>query len=339
MDQTRRFVVDRGDARRRLDRVLLDRLPQAKLSRTRIQRWVEEGRVRVGEAVVARPATRVLEGQPIEVRVPVAPRPTHVAEPIALRVLHEDDWLLAVDKPAGMVVHPTRRYPRATLVNALLWHCRDETRAGYGPRLAHRLDRDTSGVLLVAKSREVHAALARAMARRAAIKDYVALVYGTPPVDRDLIDLRIARDAETGGLVVSKTQGRACSTRYELLARSAGARAGLSLLRCTLGTGRLHQIRVHLAGIGLPIVGDPRYGSPRWKGLADEACARACAAFPRQALHAHRLRVVHPVTGAALDLEAPLPDDFRSLLDATGMRAGAAAEAGTADTTLRQPTV
>jgi 23S rRNA pseudouridine1911/1915/1917 synthase len=324
MDETRRFVVDRGDARRRLDRVLLERLPRAtprqgKLSRTRIQRWVEEGRVRVGDEVVARPATRVLEGQPIEVRLPARPRPTPVAEPIPLTIVYEDDWLLAVDKPAGMTVHPTRRYPHGTLVNALLWHGRGETRAGYGPRLAHRLDRDTSGVLLVAKSREVHAALARAMARRAALKEYVALVYGAPPVDRDRIDLRIARDAVSGRLVASKTDGRVCSTRYELLARSEGARAGLSLLRCTLGTGRLHQIRVHLSAIGLPIIGDTRYGAPRWKGLADEACARACAAFPRQALHAHRLHIVHPVTGAALDLRAPLPTDLAALFVAAGV--------------------
>jgi len=319
--ERRSLIVDRGDARRRLDLVLLDRLPQQARSRTRIQRWIDEGLVSVEGAVVRRAATRLLEGQRVDLELPVTPRRTLAAEDIPLRVLYEDAWLLAIDKPAGLVAHPTRRHPTGTLVNALLWRSGEplEGAAVVGPRLVHRLDRETSGVLLVAKSREMHAVLARAMSRRAIIKEYLALVYGTPPRDRDLIDLRIVRDPATRRLAVSRTEGRVCETRYELLARSTDACAGLSLLRCTLGTGRLHQIRVHLSGIGLPLVGDPLYGEPRWKGVADAICAQACAAFPRQALHAARLRFTHPATGALLEIVAPPPDDLAALVAAAGL--------------------
>lgn len=301
----RTLIVDRGDARRRLDRVLLDRLPQAAASRTRIQRWIEAGRVRVNDAIVTRPAARVTAGQRVELRLPGPPRLRPQPEPLPIAVVYEDADLLAVNKPAGLVVHPTKRYPTGTLVNALLWHGRAEIAAGRRLRLIHRLDRETSGVLLVSKSREAHAAVARAMGRGAVRKDYLALVYGAPPLDRGRIDLPVRE--------------RPSTTHYELIARSRGRRTGLSLLRCTLATGRLHQIRVHLAGIGLPIVGDPRYGAPRWSEVADAACAQACAAFPRQALHAVRLQLSHPVTGAALDLRAPPPADLMSLLAAAGL--------------------
>jgi 23S rRNA pseudouridine1911/1915/1917 synthase len=157
-------------------------------------------------------------------------------------------------------------------------------------------------VLLVSKSLEAHADVARAMMRRAVEKDYLALVYGAPPADAGRIDLEI--------------DGRACTTHYALVARSTGARTGLSLVRCRLGTGRLHQIRRHLAAVGAPIVGDARYGAPRWAEIADPVCAEACAAFARQALHAARLACRHPITGAPLVLEAPLPPDFAALLAA-----------------------
>ena len=319
MTTSRGFVVDRGDARRRLDRVLLDHLPRTGLSRARVQRWIASGRVTVDGVVIARPARRVLAGEQVDLRLPVVVRRVHAAEALPLEVLYEDASLLAVNKPSGLVAHPTRRYPTGTLVNALLWHLREGATAGEGPRLAHRLDRDTTGVLLVAKSRAVHAALAQAMAKRQMRKEYLALVYGAPPVDRDRIDLRIGRDSATGRLTASKHEGRPCSTTYHLVASSGAARAGVSLLRCTLGTGRLHQIRVHLSAIGLPLVGDARYGSPRWKGIADAAAAEACAAFARQALHAWRVDLAHPVSGAALAIQAPVPPDLAALLGAVGL--------------------
>jgi 23S rRNA pseudouridine1911/1915/1917 synthase len=278
----------------------------------------------------------------------------HVAEERPLAVLYEDDALLAIDKPAGVVVHPTRRHPAGTLMNALLWHLGgpDAGEARRRVHLVHRLDRETSGVLLVAKTPEVHRTLARAMARRAVRKEYLAVVYGVPRAERDRIDLRIRRDPATGRLVTSRHDGLSASTEIALsatcgkcseqLAPSTMLRArcseqpapstvlrspssehrapsSVSLLRCTLITGRLHQIRVHLAGVGLPLVGDPVYGEPRWKGIADPAVREACAAFPRQALHAWRIQLAHPETGAPLTIAAPPPGDLQALLDAAGL--------------------
>jgi 23S rRNA pseudouridine1911/1915/1917 synthase len=224
-------------------------------------------------------------------------------------------------------------------MNALLWHLggRDgaDGDAVARPRvhLVHRLDRETSGVLLVAKTPEVHRRLARAMARRAVRKEYLAVAYGVPRADRDRIDLRIRRDPATGRLGTSRHEGLSASTEVEVLARCSGQTAPstlprascpeqLSLLRCTLVTGRLHQIRVHLAGVGLPLVGDPLYGEPRWKGIADPEVREACARFPRQALHAWRIELAHPETGVPLVIVAPPPPDLQALLDATGLAAG-----------------
>lgn len=347
----RTFTVNRGDARRRLDQMLLDRLPAYTASRTRLQQWIRLGQVRIDGARADRVSQRLLEGQRIEIELPDPPLRQHDAQPLPIDILYEDAWLLAVHKPAGMVAHPTKRYPDGTLMNALLWYLQQQggvggdrradgrraRQSGDDPpaagaaaaaatpvvRLVHRLDRETSGVMLVARTREVHARLARAMARRLVEKQYLALVYGVPASARDRIDLRITRDA-SGRFCTSKVEGRTASTIVELLAVSTGACAGLSLLRCTLVTGRLHQIRVHLAGVGLPIVGDPVYGEPRWKGLADQALAEACAGLTRQALHAWRLRCAHPVPGQpALELTAPPPPDLQSLLERAGLASAA----------------
>jgi 23S rRNA pseudouridine1911/1915/1917 synthase len=313
--EVRRHVVDRGDARRRIDHVLVDRLPHhPALSRARVQAWIRTGRVTVDGSPVTRPSQRLAEGQRVEVALAVAPRRVHPPQPMPLNVVYEDEVLLVIDKPAGLVVHPTRRHPDGTLVNALLWHLRTEGGAPAVPRLIHRLDRQTSGLLLVAKQRETHAAVARAMARRAVEKTYLALVYGAPRSIRDRIDLGVRRDPATGRVVASKAAGLPASTIVELVAASEGLHAGLSLLRCTLVTGRLHQIRVHLSAAGLPIVGDPLYGAPAWRGLRDPALASACASFGRQALHAWRVRLVHPTTGDPLTLMAPVPADLSSLL-------------------------
>jgi len=335
------FEVDRGDARLRLDRLLVARLPDAAgWSRTRLAAWIREGRVAVDGVPATRAAQRLRPGQAVALDLPERPAAAHAAEDRPLTILYEDDALLAIDKPAGLVVHPTRRYPSGTLMNALLWHLGVqgvEARDGDGGRprvhLVHRLDRETSGVLLVAKTPEVHRRIARAMARRAVRKEYLALVYGVPRAARDRIDLRIRRDPTTGRLVTSRHDGLSASTEVEVIATcseqvapSNGLRATCSeqvtLLRCTLITGRLHQIRVHLAGVGLPLVGDPVYGEPRWKGIADPAIRAACEGFPRQALHAWRVQLAHPETGAPLAIVAPPPPDLQALLDAAGLEPG-----------------
>ena len=355
-----RWQADRGDAGGRLDHALVRHfagLPG--LSRSRLQDWIGAGRVRVNGAVIRRPAGRLAAGDELAVELPGPPPSRRRTRPVAaqrlpLAILFEDEHLLALDKPAGLVVHPTGRHRDGTLVNALAWHLAQggegaegaegatvsgpEALAGagppaVGPGLVHRLDRDTSGVLLVAKSRAAHTGLARAIKARALQKDYLAVVYGRPPLARGRIELKLLRDPlDRRRVAASRTEGRSAATLYELLAESCpgsrddGGRAGwLSLLRCRLVTGRTHQIRVHLAALGLPIVGDPLYGEPRHRGIADPALAALCRDFPRQALHAWRLGLRHPVTGQALALCAPLPADLDCLLRAAGLGGQAAA--------------
>jgi 23S rRNA pseudouridine1911/1915/1917 synthase len=330
--------VHRGDALLRLDRLLVSRLPAAaRLSRTRLAAWIREGRVEVDGVPATRASQRLRPGQAIALDLPEAQPRSHLAEDRPLHVLYEDDALLAIDKPAGLVMHPTRRHPSGTLMNALLAHGAPPGPGGEGNgggsggrrvHLVHRLDRETSGIVLVAKSPAVHATLARAMARRAVHKDYLAVVYGTPRAPRDRIDLRIRRDPETRRLTTSRHDGLQASTEIAVLASCPGSEPGsepgsmataLTFLRCSQITGRLHQIRVHLAGVGLPIVGDPIYGEPRWKGIAEPGLRDVCAAFTRQALHAWHLSCAHPLTGAPLAITAPLPADLQALVDSAGV--------------------
>jgi len=320
---TRLFHADRGDARERLDRVLVRHLADLpEVSRTQIQAWIEGGRVRVNGAAAAKAAERVGQGDAVEVVLPPPPppRPRAEAEELPLSVLYEDEHLLAVDKPAGLVVHPAFGHRRGTLVNALLWHARawgDEARR---PTLVHRLDKDTSGVLLVAKTAAAHASLARAMKARTIKKEYLAIVYGRPRKASVRIERRIGRDpADRKRMMVSEAAGQQALTLYEQLATTAPDAAPLSLLRCLLQTGRTHQIRVHLQAHGLPLVGDPLYSAPRYKGIDDPALAALCREFPRQALHAHRVTFRHPATGAAVTVGAPVPDDLAALAAAAGL--------------------
>jgi 23S rRNA pseudouridine1911/1915/1917 synthase len=186
----------------------------------------------------------------------------------------------------------------------------------------HRLDKDTSGVLVIAKTERAMSILGRAMKERFLEKEYLAVVYGKAPLRKGRIDLKIRRDpADRKRMAASKTEGRDSSTFYEILSESPVSLGspGLSLLKCKLVTGRTHQIRVHLKALNLPIVGDPVYGSPRWKGLKDETLRDVCKSFPRQALHAWRLGIRHPESGAAMTFTAPVPADMERLLHAAGM--------------------
>ena len=321
MSQSFRTVVaDRGDAGVRLDRVLRRHLADLDAAtRTRVQAWIADGRVTVNGAAVRRVSTRAAVGDLVSVVVPEAPpRRAMLAERAALAILFEDDHLLAIDKPAGIVVHPTYRHPAGTLMNALLWHARAWPR-GQRPSIVGRLDKLTSGIVVVAKTPGVHAALQRAD-RRGATKDYLAVVYGRVPA-RGTIDLRLALNARDRQHVVASTDtGAASVTEFERLARAHARRAGLALLRCRLLTGRRHQIRVHLAARGWPIVGDPVYGEPRWMQVEDPRLSAALRAFPRQALHAHRIAFAHPRTGTLVEIHAPPPDDLRGLLAAAALR-------------------
>lgn len=316
------LTADRGDAGRRLDLVLRRHLTGIDTAtRTRVQAWIEDGHVTVNGAIVRRVAARAVLGDVVAVVLPDGPgRCVMRAEAVNLDVLYEDDHLLAVDKPAGVVVHPGYRNAEGTVLNALLWHAR-EWPAPQRPSIVGRLDKLTSGIVVVAKTAAVHAALQRTMGSSDSEKDYLALVYGRVKETRGQIDLRLGRHPlDRRKVVASARVGAPSLTRFERLARVSAPRAGLALVRCGLATGRMHQIRVHLAARGWPIVGDRVYGEPRWSQVVDTALAAALRVFPRQALHAWRLAFAHPVTRERLFLEAPLPRDFEGLLKAAHLR-------------------
>ena len=322
----RELTADRGDAGQRLDRVLSRHLSDVTIAtRTRIQRWIADGLVAVNGSSSRRVARRVAAGDIVSVALPLrAQRPVMMAEATPLVVLFEDEHLAIVDKPPGVVCHPTHAHATGTMMNALLWEAR-EWPAPQRPSLVGRLDKWTSGLLLVAKTAVVHAALQRTLADRGSIKEYLALVYGDVRPERGQISLRLSRDRVDRRRVAASTSTGAFSlTTYERVAAIEAPDTTLSLLRCRLGTGRTHQIRVHLAARGWPIVGDPMYGEPRWGAVADPTVSVALAAFPRQALHASRVAFQHPVTGERIDVESPPPDDMRGILDALGFALAAA---------------
>lgn len=315
----RTFRTAPGDAARRLDLLVTQRLADVPgLSRARIQEWIGAGLVRVDGVAVTRSSLRPALGAEVEILLPSArPHLPPVSQEIPLSILFEDDWLLALDKPPGMVAHPTKGHADGTLVNGLLFHL---GKAEGGAGLINRLDKGTSGVMLVAKAPGVHARLARVFASREVEKEYLAVVYGPVRFPKGRIDLRILRDPrEPRRRMASRTEGKEAATLWERLAESPEGDGGIALLRCRLLTGRTHQIRVHLQAEEMPIVGDPLYGEPHWKGLRDPGLAAACQAFPRQALHAHRLRFPHPVTRQAVEVVAPVPADLEGLLMAAGL--------------------
>jgi 23S rRNA pseudouridine1911/1915/1917 synthase len=327
MPATRILTADRGDAGLRLDLVLRRHLGDVDTAtRTRVQAWIENGQVSVNGTAVRRAAARAALGDVVAVTLPDSSNGTRrramEAENTALDVLFEDDHLLAIDKPAGVVVHPTYRNMQGTVMNALLWRARAWP-AMQRPSLVGRLDRLTSGIIVVAKSAAIHAALQRVMSSSRTEKDYLAVVYGRVNVARGEIDLRLGRaSGDRRRVIASATVGAASLTRFERLGRRDAPRAGLSLLRCRLATGRTHQIRVHLAARGWPVVGDPVYGEPRWSRIVDPALAATLRAFPRQALHAWRVAFTHPITGERLRLESPVPGDIERLLAASGLPSG-----------------
>lgn len=316
----RTIPLDRGDSGRRVDLVLLRHLRAERgVSRNRIQGWIEAGDVTINGSRTSRAACRVHEGDDVRVRLtPAPPRARPAAEAIPLDILYEDDHLLAINKPAGMVSHPSFKHAAGTLMNGVFGLARTWP-AGTKPGLLGRLDKQTSGVVLVTKRPAAHAALQRAMDARRVDKDYLAVVWGRPSPARGTIDLALDRDPwDRRRVTVTDRKGQPAVTRYERLAVSVASSLPVaSLVRCRLVTGRMHQIRVHLAARGWPVVGDQVYG--RRGAAAPSGPGSAPPAFPRQALHAWRVAFDHPLTGARLAIEAPLPADMRALCDDMGL--------------------
>ncbi len=305
---TRRLRVEENDAGERLDAWLARRIPE--LSRSRIAQLLAEGRIRVNGRTPKK-SERPAAGDDVEVEIP-APAPATLApEPIPLDIVHEDADLLVVDKPAGLVIHPGAGNRAGTLVNALLHHVKDLSGIGgvLRPGIVHRLDRDTSGLLVVAKNDETHRALSDALRRREVRRRYLVAAWGHLSEDELKVDAPIGRSsADRKRMAVTET-GRRAVTRFRRIERWPAA----DLLRAELETGRTHQIRVHLMQIGHPVVGDRTYGGGAERGMSGPArgWARELAArTPRQFLHAAELRFTHPRTGEQMRFRSPLPADL-----------------------------
>lgn len=295
-------------AGQRLDQALARLWPQ--FSRSRLQAWIAQGLLEV-DGRVPRPRDRVVGGEWVLLRAHYEPDTRVDPEPLALEIVHRDRALFVIDKPPGLVVHPGAGNRRGTLQNALLALDPELARV---PRagIVHRLDKDTSGLLVVARTPEAHAALVAMLAAREIERSYLALCHGRLS-GGGTIDAPIGRHRTVRTRMAVRTDGREAVTHYRLERRFRAH----TLLRVTLETGRTHQIRVHLAHIGFPIVGDPLYGGRRrFPAGASESLRAALADFPRQALHAARLAFAHPRSGRPVEFTAPLPADMRALLAA-----------------------
>jgi 23S rRNA pseudouridine1911/1915/1917 synthase len=320
---TQTIVIAAREDGERLDRVLAE---HAGLSRSRLKALILAGEIAIDGTTIRDPAHRVNAGTSVCVRVPPPADPTPRAETIALAVVYEDAELIVIDKPAGLVVHPGAGNWTGTLVNALIAHC-GESLSGIGgvrrPGIVHRLDKDTSGLLVVAKTDAAHRALAAQFAdhgRTGALeRGYLAFVWGSPDRPKGRIEAPIARHPHARDKMAVRQGGREAVTAWEVLERypGAGADAVASLLACRLETGRTHQIRVHLAHIGHPLLGDSTYG-PGFKtkaALLGPAAREALARLDRQALHAHILSFEHPKTRHFLQFRSELPVELARLRD------------------------
>lgn len=324
VDTVIEFVVGAEDGGQRLDLVLAATIEG--LSRSRCQQLVRVGAVAVGGATIVEPKHRVKPGDSVRIEIPAPVDPEPGPEPIPLDILHEDDALIVVNKPAGMVTHPAPGSWTGTLVNALIHHC-GSSLAGIGgvrrPGIVHRLDKDTSGVLVAAKTEPALHALAAQFADHGRTgpleREYLALAWGQPSPPVGTIDAPLGRDPRNRlKQAVIKTGGRPALTRYETGEVFDGEDWEVASLTCRLETGRTHQIRVHMAHIRHPLLGDPLYGA----GFASKAnllpvpVREALDNLGRQALHAARLAFAHPVTGETVAFEAPPPPDLATLIEA-----------------------
>lgn len=319
-----RFSVGEDAAQLRLDRFLADRIAGA--SRSRVQALIRQGMVRNARGTLVDAGARVKLGEVIEVDVPEAEPALPAPEPIPLNVVYEDRHVIVIDKPPGLVVHPAAGHASGTLVNALIAHC-GEGLSGIGgvkrPGIVHRLDKNPSGLMVVAKTDAAHAGLARQFAAHGSdgslSRTYLALVWGVPRRWRGTIDAPLKRSTANRTKIAVSDGGRRAITHYavEQVFNDARGKPVAALIRARLMTGRTHQIRVHFAHIGHPLLGDPTYGAgfaASARKLMPEA-REALGRLKRQALHAAHLGFLHPVTGQRLAFDSTPPADFAELVD------------------------
>ncbi len=304
---SKKIVVEADTSAERLDQFLSREVRE--LSRSRVQQLIRDGKVKIG-ATFPKSSYRVQPGELIEVEIPV-PRPMEVnPEPVNLKIVYEDDSLLVIDKPRDLVVHPGPGHETGTLVNALLYHCRDLSGIGgvMRPGIVHRLDKDTSGLLVVAKNDAVHQDLARQLKERLVKREYIAVVWGRIKKKSFVISAPIGRDPRNRKKMAVIQGGREALTNVRVLSHLDGC----TLIKAKLQTGRTHQVRVHLSYLGYPLVGDPVYGGQ--KKLLDETNWKG------QALHSFRLEFEHPGTGVLMQFTSSLPPEFKNLLKYLRMR-------------------
>lgn len=315
MTEVRRFTFARGQAPQRLDHFLAENLPEQ--TRSQLRRLIDDGDVRC-DAQPVKAGLKLKGGEEIEVRIPAPVTAVAAPEAIPLEILYEDPHLIVIDKPAGMVVHPAPGHSGGTLVNALLHHCDDLSGIGgeLRPGIVHRLDRDTSGVMVATKDDVTHRKLADQFRAHSIARKYIALVHGHVQCVTGTIDKPIGRHPqERKKMSGAARHGRRAVTHWQVLERFDRDR--LTLLELTLETGRTHQIRVHLSEMNLPVVGDPVYGGGlrRSNAIGDSQLRSLIQRLKRQALHARLLGFRHPHSDAWLEFTSPLPADMAQILD------------------------
>ncbi len=323
------FAVSAGESGKRLDRYLSSQLPE--LSRTRVQALVDEGRVRV-EGVARKPSYRVATGETVQIEIPPAAPAQIVSEPIPLEILYEDEDVVVVNKPAGMTVHPGAGAETGTLAAALLHHFGGLDRLSdiggpLRPGIVHRLDKGTSGALIIARNNRAHRSLTGQFRERRIEKIYLALLRGRMKEDSGRIELPVARDLRRRTrMTARRREGRAARTDWRVRLRLPG----FTLLSASLHTGRTHQLRVHFSALGHPVVGDTLYGAPRLPHVG----GRTLPPLGRYFLHAARLCFEHPRRGELIEVRAPLPPELIEYLCEIGRASGA--EPASIDAALRE---
>ena len=309
----------------RLDKALALLLPE--YSRSRLQQLITSGQVSLGDTTIDDAKKKVVAGETYSITIPplvdAIPKPQN----IPLNIVYEDEWLLVINKPVGLTVHPGAGNPDGTLVNALLHHSGDSL-SGIGgvarPGIVHRIDKDTSGLLIVAKNDEAHRGLAAQLEDRSLSRRYQALIWGLPNPVQGSIDAPIGRDPKNRQRMWVTEGGKHAVTHYQILEAYGTL---VSLVECKLQTGRTHQIRVHMKHAGHPLIGDITYGSRKAAQLRhhNKAVVEALRGFPRQALHAKALKFIHPKHNEAMEFECELPDDMqmlRNVLETVRVSAG-----------------